>query len=517
MPPLLLLLLAAGAVAAIAASKKDSKKDEAAGGGVFDSQTEKDMGRFALSGGPRGEAFMDPLFSVYGKGDYKILPYSPDNGEQAVGGPNRLPGIASLLNRTQGMDDGQTDVIVGYEYLSAVPNNAEARVAAMRDRVKSFYLPPPTITSDPGSPWYLLGGYFESSRNALRDYSKKVVKSYNAIEESAKEAASVASALGVDVRAVSKEVYSVLSIATGNNDVEVLDKALREYGPVAKSVATGIARVIELGTEGADSELDGAVKGLHVLSSILVAIPVYGWAAAAAIEFVASVLQGKIDGEQELCAIDLTRIRNYIADAQKDNIVVPWHGYGVFPPSCSSTGLAAKKYAWSDGVASLDSLYKKNLTFGRALPPAYSNSLERWWKTYQVFASHPEVSKIFFALGRDASGGVIASDEQVMLVAAPIAVSFGLDVDKLARALWKKGAGWASADKRAFQMGPVDSHILDGFGKTGCERMPWYCSFPHNAWWLQFATLSKACFAIAEDWASKKRLVKIDLIVPLGP
>jgi hypothetical protein len=126
----------------------------------------------------------------------------------------------------------------------------------------------------------------------------------------------------------------------------------------------------------------------------------------------------------------------------------------------------------------------------------------------------PDVKRVFTALGNDEDGGMWASDEQVMLVAAPIAVANNIDVDRLAEELWKRSAGWRAAP--ASMLVPEPGPRTGPFTEVCISHCAWYdpmpssievvptgppgCAVePANAMQAQFAVLARDAFQIVEE------------------
>lgn len=434
------------------------------------------------------EKFEDPLYLVYGSGVYTIA-------------NDRPGGLASILNRnhhayfrSEGMDDLQRDVIIGYEYLAAVPPKAEQRVALMREKIAKKPAPSKDFgDANRGLFWAM----YKSSVTSLGKLAESLTSVYQLVSTNESRANQIASALGVNTSTLKAEAKSALSASmssvTSSGDYAVLDKAIKDYGPIARTVVNAISEAIQVGSDSALDSSDKIVKGINIAADIAVMVPVYGWIAAAALRTISGALGTIINENHKACAEDIDVIRRHIEATMSRAMVIPWHAYEVFPVTCSDPLL--KRYRTDAGVSSLQMLFMKNdlYTSYEVMPAAYRTSLKRWWATAQTFISHPDVKSVFYALGIDASGGIVASDEQVMLVAAPIAAAYGFNVDELAIALYKKSLGWRGAESALRE--PFDANTI-----PGCSGKPAYCTFPHNAWWVQWAVLAADAFAIVENW-----------------
>lgn len=146
--------------------------------------------------------------------------------------------------------------------------------------------------------------------------------------------------------------------------------------------------------------------------------------------------------------------------------------------------------------------------------------LTRWWADAQVLMADPMVYSIFNAMGRNR--GLFASDEQVLAVATPIAVMNGLDPYAFAELLWGFDEGWANPSIK-YTSWEVDEILPetceDVPGGSACsypsmlfklynypgskERLvvnvtPCYANTPMNAWALNFASLTKTAYELAD-------------------
>lgn len=422
---------------------------------------------------PTYEKFADPVFNCWGGAS----PYT-------IGPAPRPPGLNGALNRWMSMDNQQPVVEAGYEYLSGIPNNAEARVAQMRAVIVARAAS--RLGSVKGVEPFLI-----QSRRALAEFSRTLTSTYRKIAANATEALEFAKIAGVSPSLVSSEAAEMASFSDSvKNDYEVINQAVRKYGPIAKTVQTGVMLAIELGTSG------GSVKGeaaaaLNFLAGVALAIPVYGVFIAAALSLVADLFESAVAATEEFCRETVEEISKLAQTAVDEAVVVPWHALDTFDlTACAEDrSLSAEGYDDTYDQHSLRSVFTKNLQFSRSgslgLTPNDRSMMQRWWGLAQLYMSDPRVLEVFENLGFDASGGVLASDEQVMLVAAPVAVAYGMDVDTLARDLWNRSGGWRS--------GKSSWAMQSGLGPDECRG-----KLPINAWWVQWAVLAEDAFALAE-------------------
>ena len=453
------------------------------------------------------EKFEDPMFATYGTDTPYII------------SPNRPPGLAFVLNRFTSMalfDKGE--LVTGYEYLSTVPNNAQSRVAAMRARVQSVgAVAEPARKSDPLT---FRWGLFHRSREALRNLSDSLTRTYGMAVATTGAVEQAAAKLGVPTTAITSEAKSFLSSASTSvgSDYAVIDKAITTYGPIARQAVNAISRAIQVGMDGGASAEDKIFSTIDLAADIVLKIPVYGWIIGGAVKTLSWMVRTAIGEEEaaEECAISLDHVEAMTTRAASQAWPIPWRAFEVFPPKCG-------KSDWNS-VNSLNFLFARNNVVMENLPNTARVAAKRWWGTAQTYMAHPKVLNVFFSLSGDVAGGTIASDEQVMFVAAPIAVANGFDVDMLAVELWRRCPGWRKyqsalrglslmpgfADDTSFDYYWNDHYnekgepqIPLGKPRTLAQLAPELMKTPINAWWLQFGALSETCFEIVDEWNAR--------------
>lgn len=187
----------------------------------------------------------------------------------------------------------------------------------------------------------------------------------------------------------------------------------------------------------------------------------------------------------------------------------------AFSPRCGHIpgGGEAGGYKTTREQENINILYRTNLAYFTAVATGLTFSatakdkgltlteqdfVRRWWATALAFMDDPRVAEVFHALGRDEKGGVLASDEQVMLVAAPIAVSHGLDVDDFARRLWEQSQGWRGGKQDSFMRAGyfVQPDLLEPPTYSGCKTGD---ESVRDAWWVQWAVLSRDAYKLATE------------------
>lgn len=463
---------------------------------------------------PHVEKFMDPMYDVFGSSAYRVMP-AP-----------RPEGLASVLNRAATMNNQQPDVEVGLEYLADVPNDAESRIAAIRKKIGAK--PPPDAKPENYGrslrEMLATREIIEKSRIQLNQFALKAVDTYRKVNKSAETASKIASSLGIPPYRVEDEAREIAAFAEKSDAYQTLDRAIRDYGPIANAITVGVMRLIDGGATGYTSqpELAAATQVIDTIIPIAMAVPVYGWVVGAALSFVNSVLKDAVSSADDWCRERVDVIVARMQRVLQDGLPFPTHATRIFPlsidgkPTCVSASYASSKEdVGRDPIADLSQLSLKVETYSIALNVQPRADLQRWWAIAQTYLYHPAVSQVFEALCRDASGGTLASDEQVMLVAAPVATAFGFDIDEIAVELHRRCPGYrsmASSFERPVEGGNIIA--TDGTTRTICEVYPQFCSFPHNAWLLQLVALSRTVFQIVEERRNKVGLIKLALVPP---
>lgn len=137
----------------------------------------------------------------------------------------------------------------------------------------------------------------------------------------------------------------------------------------------------------------------------------------------------------------------------------------------------------------LTSNRKKNASLAPNLQAASS----AWMALCVSRLRDPGVRRVWNAMHGDEWGANgLASDEQVLAVAAPIALDFGLPLRDFAARLWEESPGWSGFPAALDNTGFLSSGAW-GAGSGGSD------STPTNAAQVQFAVLAARGFAIAKD------------------
>lgn len=493
----------------------------------------------------RKEKFRDPLYLCWGSKDKSYHIGHADEVDRS--------GIGIALHRP--IDTGAPEIEVGYEYLSNVPADPEARVAAMRAKVEAFKKSSKP-GSDAGGP--ILKSFYDKSKDAISDLAGSAYNTYKRYASAASDAASFAEAVGVPTGLVVEEAQAMRDLSYKIDKIELLDQAVKKYGPIASTAAKGVMESIDLGTSGGSTnrKIAGAFE---LASSAALAIPVYGAFVSLALQAVSGVFSGFAKDEEAECANTSNTIGTLMSAALDRKLPIPWHVTNAFNRNCD-LGTNRHFALWCDqdfnnvshDQISILTILKTNTIFGsgdsvtevcvdtlaaaveklygKKSDPIYSSmrderkdkpvivdlvegglkpgpvqAMKRWWGLALTYMSHPKVKEVFDALGRDTAGGTIASDEQVMLVAAPYAAANGFDVDDFARELYKRSSGWTSLPDSfaTFAAVSASARDTDPLGQVR-DAFKDFCyvqkGLPFNAWWVQWAELSDTASTIVDEW-----------------
>lgn len=440
------------------------------------------------------EKFMDPMFLCFGSTQPADPGLLPEGYLQVTSAAPYVIGTPNTFGVPRD---------VGYAYLSTVPNTASARVAAVRDRINKSPKPP-TVT-----PGFSPSTLFESLRKSSYDNLAKVAAHITSTFGDTANLTEVAKAYGLPLSEVSRKAAAIRDAAMQTSQYKVIDAAVREVAPIANALAGALS-------QAASGKYDPSY--LAVSTTIRFAsqfLPIFGPMLASSLALFDAAFEQKKNVDAELCRNTVDRIQRTADEMLRINLPVPWHAAETpgYSPACQLVKFgAAGAYRETPDQLRLLELYERNNAYftarkaagidsptveGKGLTQQERAYVQRWWSTALTFMDDPRVAEVFYALGRDAYGGSLASDEQVMLVAAPIAVSYGLPVDDFARKLWAKSNGWRAGNQDSFVRKPyvhwtggADDPILVAC-RTGDASV-------RDAWWVQWAVLAKDAYDLAQ-------------------
>lgn len=460
---------------------------------------------------PGVEKFADPLFECLGAKmdpNFEAEGYAADN---ALGSYLLNPNKAGLPRD------------MGYGYLATVPNNAPARIAALRARVDLLGKEPPSnadkIADGYVVPSSVLEGLVGASFKGLREVRNSLSVTFGS--KSAEDIAKAFSVPLADAKVYADRAQGLLAKYTSPQEVSKLVTGIvKDVPPVAVAISIAILNEVVKGLSGTASDLETFLSISAIVSQAAALMGPVGMGVAAGVSLVSSAIAAKVQNHKDLCTATQNSITQASTRAISQGLPVPWHIEEVFSPACNETSFLAAsafretreqerlrytldksyRYFSGGGKSTLYDDWGETAGSGQfGLGPLARGYVKRWWSLAQLYMSDPKVYRVFSALGIDGYGGVLASDEQVMLVAAPIAVAYGYPVDYFARALWAKSKGWHDAPeddssvvfkniglRYLYNAGgdapPADVEVVACKGAVA------------NAWWLQWATLARDAF-----------------------
>lgn len=488
------------------------------------------------------EKFQDPLYSCFGTGPdrdiaYRWLAWHRDPAGNLVSDDK--------LFRYNGKDFVGR-VSVGYGYLSGVPNTPSARIKKIREKVTQYRTSHPAApakeNASPGEP---LEAYRYASLVGIEQMATSIRNKYG-------NARAVLEAMPgyseEQARAVVAEIDKASGASASYATVRVATKSIL---PVALAVGRAVQQAIGI-IQSDVSDKEKAYLGFQAAADLVALVPVYGTFVSAAMKTALSFWGGALEREkaekEEYRRISGELITGVIKRTNDVGMPILFHALSpstVYFSPASRIDAPANQYRgafkgspWQLPVYEA-LLHSEDVFMGRAknekgevvggLTSRQRDSIKEWWATAVMFMSDPAVYDVFDALGRDVLDGSVASDEQVMLVAAPIAASRGLDVDTFAKKLHAVSKGWRGETEGIVRSmnrdytsrdWSIEDEIRrrDPLGKKSAYDVPFFdyewkfcrdASNPpvQNAWWLNLAALTRDALALADDIEERRTLI----------
>jgi len=201
-----------------------------------------------------------------------------------------------------------------------------------------------------------------------------------------------------------------------------------------------------------------------------------------------------------------------------EGIPYPWHAINALPidvPKFSSA-VSKSKDAFDDSVTAMQEIFSevsatkdnidrfesvaKSLQYNvkrvDTLPEEAKTEAIAWWGMLLSTLEDPFVFRAFHAMHGGYWGSMnMASDEQVMIVAASVAKVYQIDVRTLAIELWNRSAGWSASPNLAgqFEIGLSNDNPFDWRAETIHKSR-----IPTNATEAQWVDLSHNALVIAD-------------------
>lgn len=420
----------------------------------------------ALPEVPSGEKFIDPW--------WRCVRAAEAGG---VGGPEWENGPAYLT-------DVPRTKAGWFSIDSVVSGTAVARVAAMRAKIDGLA----------GSP---IGDGVKALDQQSRDSLENIATDLYTNYRTADGRADLARRIGVPVDEINRKKDVVL---------EILNRP--EFSDIKSALAPLYAALLPFrdeimkGISSAASSITGGVSS--GVSGFSGAMPVIG----AAVNFFISTYQADQAMLDEDAARRCGLAGQHVKDAAEalayKRYPLPWHTERI----ASLTDLRCRNADWRDfnntAAGRLDTIAALMDEWAREfdrLPIPLKSSLKQWWAITTTLMSNDKILPVFNALGSDPWGGRLASDEQVMLVAAPIAVLNGWDVDSFAAKLWDRSRGYAAiVDSSPSYLWKAElSQWKNGVDETRNVCGP----LIRNAFFANFAVLAYDALNLAEEIKSE--------------
>lgn len=433
--------------------------------------------------------FADPLWNCLGAG-----------GHNAASG-GRIGGAA--YHTDHGFSDGWTEWTAlgkwsgrGYEYLrpGRGPMRAVDRLALIEARVAGGW---PSLTMISG----LVGGA-KKARVALADALYERFSTAWGRAKLAEELGAVAAETQATAYLKAAEAIGsanlVDALIRSGADARSLRKALPDSLTSAVEVLKSLVPMVSGLVRSIGDAMSGVASGVTALSSFAPLVPLVGQMASVMISAATAIANERVAAQKEECRTFTEGMRNKLAELAADGWPTPWDFDGpTHWAACETksgllskaTGKSAIPLAWVNVSFALHRL-------GHELGPDGGLSsegrvaLKRWWALARLHMSDDRVSNVF----RATRFALWANDEQVLQVAAPIAVAYGLPVHDFAMKLFERSGGWSSAPGwlRYENVGRYDP-------SAGKGTVDYFCAgVPTNANVVQYAVLARDAFALAE-------------------
>lgn len=467
------------------------------------------------------EKFQDPLYSCWGTGpdrgiEYRWLAWYPNEYGAPSNDPLKFP--------------------IGYEYLSGVPNISRDRIRAIRKKIEEYKaeFPVPDVTTISTSMQNPLEEIRYQSWKHLEDLASGIVEKYGNAKDGAEK---IANAMpGFSWERAEQLATDLANTYAGADQItaryKVISTAAKNIAPVAIAIAGAIQQIYT----GLSSDLSAEEKanlGAHAIADVVALVPVYGTIISAAAKGVLSFWDKAIadekareEAEARFAGAKLADIFQLTTDK---GVPFPLHASQWWSPHYDKNhrievtpaffvpegfvGSPSQYDLWAtllwsfdvfSGTVKSDPKFPETTVVGTGLTAEQVDLVKRWWGTATTFMSDPQVYDVFRALGWDLLGGTVASDEQVMLVAAPIAVSHGFDVDKFAMALHASSKGWrAEVEEKGGAVRSKMRMYSTPYAMNWKNWLPCHDGpnmMVQNAWWLNFVRLSRDAFELAKTF-----------------
>lgn len=383
-------------------------------------------------------------------------------------------------------------------YLLKTPNNAKARIAAIRKKVNDFK----AADRKPGKGVKMIS---DLSIEALENLSKDLYLKYQEVLRDStdpKQVEEFAKKMGKSVPQVLQEAPDVIQSYTGFDVKQLGDIGKEVWAAIGPLIIKELKELAKTFEETAKAATDAA-SGLADAAS---AVPLFGAMVSMGVKMFVAANKEADERYQTLCNDFITgSITVPMKKTMNRGLPIPWHALEWDLGCRTREGmLDVKKWTPTPDQEATARSFQKNLDRWESIHDiALLAEAGHWWTLATQLMGVKEIEPIFAALGNNSDGaGLLASDEQVMLVAAPIAISFGLPIDEFAERLWNKSAGWRSGGpllkpEPVIHYGYDDEDIPIVLSKE-CEKEA------ANALQVQWGVLARDAFSLADQMKKEK-------------
>jgi len=434
---------------------------------------------------PDGEKYLDPWWRCIRASTVAELA-----GDQWADG---LTGPAYLYGTTP----GALPTDVSFNGSLVIPRNGPDRVAAMRHKINR-------LASNPMSAG--VKAMQKQSLEGLRDVAETLYTNFS----TADGRESLARQIGIPIDQINEKKDRVLEILSRPEFEIVLrssefEKFKSAMGPLYKELMDYVGGEIR---KGIDAAAQAIGIGAGAVSGFASAIPIIG---SAVMYFADIVIANKDKDDEEKAAKcrsaaeDLKQAAEALASARYPT---PWHMEQMLGGAADYKCLGKDEPDHNEDATgrlhSATTIMKEWFQEIDRLPIALRMSVKKWWALAVTLASFDQVKLVFHALGNDPWSGRMATDEQVMLVAAPFAVSNGWDVDEFAAKLWERSEGYRVITYKAPYAAPdylykADVILEKTHAFSATEQMPQCGALIRNAFFANLGILAYDAVQLVEE------------------
>ena len=293
------------------------------------------------------------------------------------------------------------------------------------------------------------------------------------------------------------------------------------------ALSAQIAQKVSVKGAQASGFTDAAGHTLSQVASVVSAVPYVGQVVSTFINVLANMDAGQNAQSQQICQEHLQNEATALNQFTSLGIPFPLTISEDIPSMFSCTPVnpngtkagstdvlnpgQTSAYLWPDSPAAdvLNTLFAQWQT---AIPDSLMVPVLQWWAIVLLTLSDPRMTAAFSTLGRgipQGEGGhgsatYVASDEQVYLVALPLALIYNLDLPGFANVLWNASNGWRDGQANGLFMGNGYSTDISAGG--GPQQFATYCvGAPLNAYIVNFTILCRDAWPLAQQVAVSRK------------